>query len=479
VKRGALAVVVGLVLSGCGFFSPGGEERTYTAVFDRAIQLFPGGNVRVLGVDVGEIVSVDNVKDGVEVTFRVTDPDIQLPADVEAAIIPVSLLGERYIQLFPAYQGGPILKSGESIPLDRTAVPAEPDELLRSLQDYLGALDPDSVTRFVDNAAAVLKGNGERLNRLIEHAASVIELLSSRRDDLAAIIVQFDRLTRALATRQDAIANVIRTYNQVVGTLTRNRAALEGTIDGLNEMSIELASLIRAHRDPLGADIRTLTRTGRTIERNVHRLVRTGHWAERLFIAASNAIDYPKNWLRLNNQGAPLETLILRRLQRRLQQLCQGLVDELPGPIPPILQGCTTPLYWEQNVPSLFCDDPAGCVPKKQQGQAPADPVEEIVDAVEEVPTLVNRLLERARQLECADADDPARCVQRKEALVRCAGAANPRACLERQAVKTACPGEDSLKACLEQKQREDLEDLFEELFEDTLGATDGVGGLR
>src|SRR5918911_5661038 len=171
-KLAALSVVAGLLLSGCGLIG-GGGSHTYSAVFSRAVQLFPASSVRVLGVTVGTISDVQNEGDGVKVTFTVDD-DTKLPADVQAAVVPASLLGERYVQLLPAYSGGPTLQPGANIPESRTAVPAEPDELLRSLQNYLGALNPRTVTKFVENAAGVLQGNGLALNALLHHGAGVI-----------------------------------------------------------------------------------------------------------------------------------------------------------------------------------------------------------------------------------------------------------------------------------------------------------------
>ena len=176
-----VALAVALSLTSC---SSSGGTRTYTAEFSRAIQVFPAVKVRVLGVAVGQVSDVQNAPDGVLVKFQVTDPGIKLPSDVKAAVVPQSLLGERYIQLFPAYQGGPELKPGATIPLTRTAVPAEPDELLRSLNNYMGGLDPKTVDRFVVNAATVLNGDGADLNRLIQHGTGVISTLAAKRNDL-------------------------------------------------------------------------------------------------------------------------------------------------------------------------------------------------------------------------------------------------------------------------------------------------------
>ena len=336
------ALLLAAAVPACSF---GGHSRTvYQADFVRAVQVFPGVKVRVLGVDVGHVISVQNVAGAVRVTFDI-DGATKLPANVDGAVVPMSLLGERYIQLFPAYTDGPALGAGATIPLSRTTVPAEPDELLRSLQDYLGALDPQTVTRFVENADAILQGTGADLNGLIEHGASVLATLSSKRDDLAQLVVELNKLTVALSTRQEALGRLIRSYDAVAGVLTQNRQALEGTVTGLNEAATQLASLLVAHRAPLQSDIEALTRTGRTLDRNAGALADTSGQAQRLFRAASRAVDYNRDWLRLNDQGAELGALILLRLEQRLMDLCRGF-----GQL-----SCSIPNFWAGNVPSLFC----------------------------------------------------------------------------------------------------------------------------
>ena len=265
-KLVATALVTSLLATGC--IGGGGGGRTYHAVFSRAVQLFEAGDVRVLGVNVGTITNIQNESNGVDVTFTVND-QTKLPAGVHAAIVPVSLLGERYIQLYPAYQGGATLPAGSTIGPSDTSVPAEPDELLRSLQNYLGALDPKTVSTFVQNAARLLQGNGARLNALIGHAAGVLGELSAKRADLSQIIVEFDKLSSTLANRQQAVADLITAYNKVAGTLDRNRTSLEGTITGLRDAALQLANLLMAHRIPLRSDVANLTLTAQTLSKNV------------------------------------------------------------------------------------------------------------------------------------------------------------------------------------------------------------------
>ena len=388
-RLAALSLCAALLAAACA----GGADRgrTYKAEFTRAVQVFPGVKVKVLGVDVGRVTNVENVEGAVEVTFRIEDDSIQVPADVKAAVVPESLLGERYIQLLPAYTGGETLAEGSTIPLERTAVPAEGDELLAALQDYLGAIDPETVEAFVANAAEVLEGRGEKINSLIEHGTEVLRTLTVRRDELADMIVQFNTLTQALASRQDALAQLLRNYDTVGRTIVEVRRALEGTIQGLADASAELAGLLMDHRDPLAEDIETLTKTTRTLVRNIESFARTGHWAKRLFKAASRAVDYERDWLRLGNQGGPLVELILARLQDRLVGLCLRLGADQ----------CASLDYWAKALPHLFCYEGA--------------PTCDGLDLKRGLQRLSDSIQRAVKKVRCKDSDDPEACRREKK----------------------------------------------------------------
>ncbi|MEA2460024.1 MAG: phospholipid/cholesterol/gamma-HCH transport system substrate-binding protein [Actinomycetota bacterium] len=397
----ASIVAAALMISGCSFIGGDGDQsgRIMHARFSRAIQVFPGNSVRVLGVNIGRVITVDNTADAVDVTFRVDDPNISFPADVKATIVPVSLLGERYIQLFPSYNGGPEF-TGDTIDLADTSVPAEQDELLRSLQDYFGALDPDKVAEFVTNAAQILESNGQNLNDLIDRGSAAISVLAGKRDSIAELIQEFNTLTTSLSTRQKRIGDVINSYNAVSRTLNDNRDALEGTITGLNQAAAELASLLIQHRDPLNQDIDSLTRTLRTLSRNAGRFTKTAHWAKRLFDTAFRAGDRQRHWLRLGNQGEPIGQLLQNRLQDRLKGVCLRLD----------IAQCSNMRYWEQKLPNIFCVAPGSCLHDQ------ATPGEKLADTLGNLPGKVGDQLSNELGLKaCKKAAHPKRCRARKK----------------------------------------------------------------
>src|SRR5207248_2278051 len=158
-------VLTGLLLSSCSIVGGGGGGNyQLTAWFPKTIALVPASDVKVLGLSAGKVKDVKVDRGRVRVVLNIKK-SVPVPADVHAEIIPQSLIGERYVQLFPAWTDGQSrARNGDVIPEDRTAVPVEPDEALAALKKFLDSLDPNATGRLVQNAANDLSGNGQNLN---------------------------------------------------------------------------------------------------------------------------------------------------------------------------------------------------------------------------------------------------------------------------------------------------------------------------
>ena len=94
-----------------------------------------------MGVPVGAIDSIEPAGDKMKVTFHY-DNKYKVPANATASILNPSLVASRDIQLSPPYTGGPVMKDGAVIPIERTQVPVEWDELRDSINRILTGLGP-------------------------------------------------------------------------------------------------------------------------------------------------------------------------------------------------------------------------------------------------------------------------------------------------------------------------------------------------
>ncbi|MCU1498284.1 MAG: MCE-family protein Mce1D [Acidimicrobiales bacterium] len=326
---GLALAALALVLPACSLDDEVSGARV-SADFTRGTGLYPGSPVRMLGIDVGRVTKVENADGLVHVEMRL-DEGAKVPADASATIVPLTLLGERYVQVGPAYTSGPTLADGDRIPRSRTSVPAEIDELLRGLQDFIGAIDPDKASSVVTNLAEVLEGQGKTLNDLISNAAGTLDLLADKGDELRSIITSLGDLSATLRGRTDSIESLIRNYDLVTQVLIDNKGDLDATVTQLDRATTELTSLLVEHEKPLKADVEVLAQTGATLSANSENLTDTVDATVDLFAAAERAYDSDTHALALNNQLNPGLTsdLIAGRFRDRIAGLCRRLGIEL------------------------------------------------------------------------------------------------------------------------------------------------------
>lgn len=270
-SAGVVAVVVCLLVGTVTVLSTGPREKTATAYFVRTTGLYTGDDVVVLGVPVGKVTDISPEPDKVRVRFTYT-LDRPLPADVRAAIMSPSLVPVRQLRLAPLYTGGPQLPDNATIPLSRTAVPVEWDQVkeqvtrLSTLLGPQGANSEGALTRLLDTGAANLHGQGATVNQTVRALARAMQTLSTSRGDVFATVhnlrvfvdalamsdlqvLEFNRrlatTARVLSDNSDdlgaALTSMNRAFGQVQRFLRRNRGEIKGTVQDLRPIAAILA----------------------------------------------------------------------------------------------------------------------------------------------------------------------------------------------------------------------------------------------
>lgn len=242
---------------------------TVTAYFPRAVSVFKSSDVRVLGLPAGTVQSVDIDGEQVKVVLSIND-DVPLPADVRAQIVPQSLIGERYIQLSPAFKEG-MERAPDGYVMDakHNITPVEPDEALAAIKDFLDSLDPDNLGRLVDNLEEDFRGNGAAFNDMLASLSDVVSTFAAKDEALGRIIDSFDKLTATLVTREQQLGQVLDAFSQATQVLADERESIEGLVGGLADLSKNGLRLVGDHAQDLREDIQTLTSAASIIDANL------------------------------------------------------------------------------------------------------------------------------------------------------------------------------------------------------------------
>ncbi len=267
----ALIAVVAVVAAGAGWwlFQNAGTTKI-TAYFDKSVGIYSGSDVRVLGVKVGRVDSVEPQGEQVQVTMTV-ERGVDIPADAKAAQVTPSVVSDRYIQLTPAYTGGEKMASDAEIPRERTATPVEVDQLYASVTELSQALGPDgankdgALSNLVDSAAANLDGNGDALGNTFSKLSDAARTLSDSRTDIFDTIKNLQVFVSALAANDTQV----RQFNTQLADLSGFLAGEKDNLGlALNQLSLALgdvARFVENNRELLGRNIDGLTTVTQTV----------------------------------------------------------------------------------------------------------------------------------------------------------------------------------------------------------------------
>jgi phospholipid/cholesterol/gamma-HCH transport system substrate-binding protein len=255
-----LCVVALVVVAALAFALNRPSANKYSAMLETVIGVYPGADVRVLGVPVGRIDSVEPQGQLVRVNFEV-DRNIKVPAAALAAVVAPTVVADRYLQLAPPYDGGPTMAPGTVIPKERTASPAEFDDLLASAQKLSSSLGPQglnstgALSDALHNLAQNLNGNGAQINTTLDNTAQAINTLSASRDNLAGTVQNLQSFTSNLKDDDGRVRDFTHQFAQVSDYLADERSNLGETLKKLSETLGELAKFVHDNRDGIHSNV--------------------------------------------------------------------------------------------------------------------------------------------------------------------------------------------------------------------------------
>ena len=241
----------------------GGETRTVTAHFSRAVSLFEGSEVRILGVPVGEVTAVVPEGETIRVDMEY-DAEYDVPADASAVIVTPTLTADRFVQLTPAYTGGAKLEDAAVIEVQDTGTPVELDRIYKSLSDLTTALGPNGVNRdgtlnnVLDAGAQFLDGRGKKANRTIVALSKAATTFGNNSGELFGTVRALDEFTGALAANDAAVARFMDDFGAVSQQLAGEKQELQAALGNLAAVLGKIERFVRGNRQLLNADLADL-----------------------------------------------------------------------------------------------------------------------------------------------------------------------------------------------------------------------------
>lgn len=230
-------------------------SRPYTvnAVLPSAEQLVGNADVRLDGVKIGRIASVDRRGARGLVSLEIDRRYAPLAAGSEVLVRSKTLVGENYLEVIPPRHRTGDLEDGATLPLGQAREAVQIDDILSTLD----ARTRKAVQRTLDATGRGLSGRGARLNELAgavrpigERGAQVARVLALQRRQLSAVVEQSGELLAAVGRRREQVRRLSRqaltTARAVASRDTRLAAAfaaLPATLDQARASAGQLEAL--------------------------------------------------------------------------------------------------------------------------------------------------------------------------------------------------------------------------------------------
>ena len=244
-------VAVAACTAGAGSYAVQATQQRLIVVaeFRDASPMLVGNDVKLHGVKVGDVAGMGEENGIAKVALELGPEALPLHTDARATVRPVSLLGERYMDLDTGTAGAPLLQTGGTIPLSQTGQNTDLDEVLNVFDDKTG----QSLAAFVAVLGEGVRGNGADLDGAIKALAPAmtqtdqfVKVLQAQNATLNSLVDNLQPVAQSLAQDNGrTMDGLIASTTSLLNTTSTNVQALDATLQ-------ELPSSLDAARGTLG-----------------------------------------------------------------------------------------------------------------------------------------------------------------------------------------------------------------------------------
>lgn len=238
-------------------FVGGGDD--YTAEFAEIGTLKEGAEVRIAGVTVGNVKSIELDGAKVDVGFRL-DRGTSIGPDTTASIRIRTLLGAQFLALQTAGEGE--LEPGSTIALDRTEPPYDVVEAFSDLSETTSALDTDQIAAALDTMSEISEATPEEFQDALAGVSDLSRNLAARDDQINTLLTNLKKVTAVINSRDDELVTLFADADTLFSAVAARRDSIHGLLVSTQALSTELSTLVedtRGEIEPALAQLDTVT----------------------------------------------------------------------------------------------------------------------------------------------------------------------------------------------------------------------------
>lgn len=225
-----------------------GGGETYYASFSEAGGLKVNDEVRIAGVRVGKVTSMELDGNSVKVGFQI-ETDLPLGEDTHADIEVKTILGSMFLSVTPGTSGE--LADGATIPVEQTSSPFDVVEAFEGLAETSGEIDTDQLAASLTTLADLTRNTPEEFRSALAGVSALSEVVASKDEQINSLLKNLERVSTVLDARDEDIVALMADADVLFRALLQRKAQIHRLLVSTTTLSKELTALIRQSRADL------------------------------------------------------------------------------------------------------------------------------------------------------------------------------------------------------------------------------------
>lgn len=249
-----------------------GGGDTYYAEFDEAGGLKVNDEVRLAGVRIGKVNSIEIDEGVVKVGFQIKT-DAEFGDETRAAIKVKTILGSMFLSIEPAGDGQ--LEEEGTIPVERTSSPFDVVDAFTGLAETSADIDTDQLAASLTTLADLTRNTPEEFRSALEGVSALSEVVASRDEEINSLLESLRRVSTVLDARDEDIIGLMRDADILFRALLERRDAIHNILVSTVTLSKELTALVRQSRADLKPALQHLESVLAVVNKNEDNLDRS------------------------------------------------------------------------------------------------------------------------------------------------------------------------------------------------------------
>src|ERR1700722_803711 len=244
VRNGLMGIVILVVVLGVGqsfasvpmlFATP-----TYFAEFSNTGGLNTGDKVRIAGVDIGRVRSMEIDGDKVKIGYSLNGT--QIGTESRAAIRTDTILGRRDIEIEP--RGTNPLRSNGVLPLGQTTTPYQIYDAFFDVTKAASGWDTQTVKRSLNVLSETIDQTYPHLSAALDGVARFSDTIGKRDDQIKQLLANANKIAGILGNRSEQINRLLVNAQSLLSAINERNYAVSKLLERVGSFSDQVKGFI-------------------------------------------------------------------------------------------------------------------------------------------------------------------------------------------------------------------------------------------